>query len=44
MPMLFLVVFLFFALAMLGMAIGVLMQGKPLKGGCGQQCDCRDWS
>jgi len=39
--MLFLIVFLFFGLAMIGMAIGVLAGSQPLRGSCGRNCDCR---
>lgn len=39
--MLFLIVFLFFILAMIGMAIGVLVGREPLPGSCGRKCDCR---
>jgi hypothetical protein len=41
--MLLVIVFVFFALAMLGMAVGVLVRREPLQGGCGQQCNCRRW-
>jgi hypothetical protein len=34
-------VFIFFCLAMLGMAIGVLVGRRPLQGGCGRDCECR---
>lgn len=40
--MLLLVVFIVFCVAMLGMAVGVLARGKPLEGGCGKSCNCRD--
>jgi len=38
--MLLLVVLMFFAFAMLGMAIGVIAQRTPLRGGCGGNCSC----
>jgi hypothetical protein len=39
--MLILLVFVFFCLAMLGMAIGVMVRRRPLEGACGRSCDCR---
>jgi len=39
--MLILIVFVFFGLAMLGMALGVLAGRQPLRGSCGRNCDCR---
>ena len=35
-----LIVFLFFVLAMLGMAVGLLAGRKPLEKTCGVDCDC----
>lgn len=39
--MLFVVIFVFFAVAMLGMAIGVICGRQALKGSCGRDCSCR---
>lgn len=39
--MLFAIVFVFFALAMLGMAVGVIAGRRPLTGSCGRDCHCR---
>jgi hypothetical protein len=39
--MLFLIVFIFLALAMLGMAIGLIVNGTPLRGSCGRDCSCK---
>jgi len=39
--MLFLIVFIFFCLAMIGMAIGVFVGRAPLRGSCGRDCECR---
>jgi len=40
--MLTVIVFVFFVVSMLGMAIGVLAGRRPLEGGCGRSCRCRD--
>jgi len=38
--MLILSVFIIFCVAMLGMAAGLLLRGRPLEGGCGRDCNC----
>jgi hypothetical protein len=39
--MLFVLSFAVFALAIAGMAIGVLLGRRPLAGSCGRDCGCR---
>ena len=40
--MLFVIVFVFFLLAMLGMAVGVIAGRRPIAGSCGRNCRCSD--
>lgn len=38
--MLFVIVFVFIAVAMLGMAVGVIAGRRPIAGSCGRDCSC----
>jgi len=39
--MLVAIVFVFFVIAMLGMAVGVIAGRRPIAGSCGRDCSCR---
>jgi hypothetical protein len=38
--MLVVIVFVFFIIAMLGMAVGVIAGRRPIAGSCGRDCSC----